>query len=66
MVNKTLSPDPPADTSFARRYGNRAIMLETAAAVPGMVGATVNHLTALRRMCDDDGWIGTYDIRVTA
>jgi ubiquinol oxidase len=48
-----------ADTFFARRYGHRAIVLETVAAVPGMVGATVNHLTALRRMCDDDGWIRT-------
>ena len=28
-----------ADTFFAKRYGNRAIVLETVAAVPGMVGA---------------------------
>jgi ubiquinol oxidase len=48
-----------ADTFFAKRYGHRAIVLETVAAVPGMVGATINHLTALRRMCDDDGWIRT-------
>jgi ubiquinol oxidase len=48
-----------ADTFFARRYGHRAIVLETVAAVPGMVGATVNHLTCLRRMCDDKGWIRT-------
>lgn len=48
-----------ADTFFAKRYGHRAIVLETVAAVPGMVGATVHHLTALRRMCDDDGWIRT-------
>lgn len=48
-----------ADTFFAKRYGHRAVVLETVAAVPGMVGATVNHLTALRRMCDDDGWIRT-------
>ena len=27
-----------ADTFFARRYGHRAIVLETVAAVPGMVG----------------------------
>ena len=45
-----------ADTFFAKRYGHRAIVLETVAAVPGMVGATINHLTALRRMKDDDGW----------
>jgi ubiquinol oxidase len=48
-----------ADAFFSKRYGHRAIVLETVAAVPGMVGATVNHLTALRRMCDDDGWIRT-------
>jgi ubiquinol oxidase len=34
-----------ADTFFAKRYGHRAIVLETIAAVPGMV--------------DDDGWIRT-------
>ena len=48
-----------ADTFFAKRYGHRAIVLETVAAVPGMVGATINHLHALRRMCDDKGWIKT-------
>lgn len=48
-----------ADTFFAKRYGHRAIVLETVAAVPGMVGATMNHLKALRRMQDDRGWIRT-------
>ncbi len=48
-----------ADTFFAKRYGHRAIVLETVAAVPGMVGATVMHLQSLRRMVDDDGWIRT-------
>jgi len=48
-----------ADTFFAKRYGHRAIVLETVAAVPGMVGATVTHLQCLRRMVDDDGWIRT-------
>ena len=48
-----------ADTFFAKRYGHRAIVLETVAAVPGMVGATLNHLQCLRRMCDDKGWIRT-------
>ncbi len=48
-----------ADTFFAKRYGHRAIVLETVAAVPGMVGATITHLKALRRMCDDKGWIRT-------
>jgi ubiquinol oxidase len=48
-----------ADTFFARRYGHRAVVLETVAAVPGMVGATLNHLKCLRRMEDDRGWIRT-------
>jgi ubiquinol oxidase len=48
-----------ADTFFAKRYGHRAIVLETVAAVPGMVGATIQHLTSLRRMVDDGGWIRT-------
>jgi ubiquinol oxidase len=39
-----------ADTFFAERYGHRAVVLETVAAVPGMVGATINHLHSLRRM----------------
>jgi ubiquinol oxidase len=48
-----------ADTFFAKRYGHRAIVLETVAAVPGMVGATLTHLSCLRRMVGDDGWIRT-------
>jgi ubiquinol oxidase len=46
-----------ADTFFAKRYGHRAVVLETVAAVPGMVGATLQHLKSLRRMQDDGGWI---------
>jgi ubiquinol oxidase len=48
-----------ADTFFAKRYGHRAIVLETVAAVPGMVGGTITHLRCLRRMVDDEGWIRT-------
>ncbi|MDO9071916.1 MAG: alternative oxidase, partial [Rubrivivax sp.] len=48
-----------ADAFFARRYGHRAIVLETVAAVPGMVGATLTHLRCLREMKDDEGWIRT-------
>lgn len=48
-----------ADTFFARRYGHRAVVLETVAAVPGMVGATLTHLRCLRTMSDDRGWIRT-------
>ena len=48
-----------ADTFFARRYGHRAVVLETVAAVPGMVGGALQHLRALRRMEGDNGWIHT-------
>lgn len=48
-----------ADTFFRKRYGHRAVVLETVAAVPGMVGGMLNHLKSLRRMRDDDGWIRT-------
>ena len=48
-----------ADTFFAKRYGHRAVVLETVAAVPGMVGGLWQHLTALRTMRDDEGWIRT-------
>lgn len=38
-----------ADSFFARRYGHRAVVLETVAAVPGMVGGMVRHMRSLRR-----------------
>lgn len=46
-----------ADRFFAGRYAHRAVVLETVAAVPGMVGATLQHLRALRRLEDDAGWV---------
>ncbi len=48
-----------ADIFFAKRYGHRAVVLETVAAVPGMVGGALQHLRSLRRMTDDNGWIRT-------
>ena len=49
-----------ADTFFAKRYGHRAVVLETVAGVPGMVAGMWNHLRSLRRMEPDDrGWIKT-------
>lgn len=48
-----------ADTFFKKRYGHRAVVLETVAAVPGMVAGMWQHLKSLRRMKDDDGWIKT-------
>jgi ubiquinol oxidase len=48
-----------ADTFFSGRYGHRAVVLETIAAVPGMVGGALQHLRSLRRMEPDHGWIST-------
>ncbi len=39
-----------ADTFFARRYGHRAVVLETIAGVPGMVAGMWIHLKSLRSM----------------
>ena len=46
-----------ADAFFSKRYGHRAVVLETVAAVPGMVGGLLQHLKALRKIQDDRGWI---------
>jgi len=46
-----------ADAFFAKRYGHRAVVLETVAAVPGMVGGLLQHLKAIRHIRDDQGWI---------
>jgi ubiquinol oxidase len=46
-----------ADTFFANRYGHRAVVLETVAAVPGMVAGALQHLKAIRLMQPDNGWI---------
>ena len=48
-----------ADVFFRHRYGHRAVILETVAAVPGMVGGMLQHLKSLRRFQDDRGWIKT-------
>lgn len=48
-----------ADAFFSGRYGHRAVVLETVAAVPGMVGGAIQHLKSLRLMKSDDGWIRT-------
>ena len=48
-----------ADRFFAKRYGHRAVVLETVAAVPGMVAGMLVHMRSIRRMEDDHGWIQT-------
>ncbi|KAL3635315.1 hypothetical protein CASFOL_019862 [Castilleja foliolosa] len=47
----------PTDVFFQRRYGCRAVMLETVAAVPGMVGGMLLHLRSLRKFQQSGGWI---------
>ncbi|KAI8812835.1 alternative oxidase [Cladochytrium replicatum] len=47
----------PMDLFFAGQYLHRAVTLETVAAVPGMVAGTLRHLTSLRMMRHDGGWI---------
>ena len=46
-----------ADAFFRKKYGHRAVVLETVAAVPGMVAGMLLHLKSLRKMEDDKGWI---------
>ena len=46
-----------ADLFFRQRYGHRAVVLETVAAVPGMVAGMLHHFKSLRNMTDDDGII---------
>lgn len=48
-----------ADFFFKERYGHRAVVLETVASVPGMIGGFFQHLKSLRFMRDDRGWIKT-------
>ena len=43
-----------ADTFFAKRYGHRAVVLETVAGVPGMVAGMWLHMKSLRKM--KTGW----------
>ncbi|XP_010274096.1 PREDICTED: ubiquinol oxidase, mitochondrial-like [Nelumbo nucifera] len=47
----------PTDMFFQRRYGCHAMMLETVAAVPGMVGGMLLHLKSLRKFQQTGGWI---------
>ncbi|XP_043696181.1 ubiquinol oxidase 2, mitochondrial-like [Telopea speciosissima] len=47
----------PTDLFFQTRYGCRAMMLETVAAVPGMVGGMLLHCKSLRKFEHSGGWI---------
>lgn len=44
-----------ADLFFRQRYGHRALVLETVAGVPGMVGGMLTHLKSLRRLQKGNG-----------
>jgi len=47
----------PTDYFFKEKYGHRAVVLETIAAVPGMVGGMLTHMKSLRQMKEDKGII---------
>ncbi|KAF0892292.1 hypothetical protein E2562_014859 [Oryza meyeriana var. granulata] len=47
----------PRDLFFQRRHASHALLLETVAAVPGMVGGMLLHLRSLRRFEHSGGWI---------
>ncbi|KAI9152515.1 inducible alternative oxidase 2 [Blastocladiella emersonii ATCC 22665] len=47
----------PADLFFRKKYIHRAVLLETVAGVPGMVGGMIRHLRSLRKLEHDGGWI---------
>ncbi|URE10644.1 Ubiquinol oxidase [Musa troglodytarum] len=47
----------PSDIFFRVRHDYHAMMLETVAAVPGMVGGMLLHLRSLRRFEQSGGWI---------
>lgn len=44
-----------ADTFFAKRYGHRAVVLETIAGVPGMIAGMWTHLRSLRELKPEYG-----------
>ena len=44
-----------ADTFFGKKYGQRALVLETVAGVPGMVAGMLTHLYSLRRLQKGNG-----------
>ncbi|KAL5102396.1 hypothetical protein RYX36_006723 [Vicia faba] len=46
-----------SDLYFKERYGCHAMMLETIAGVPGMVGGMLLHLKSLRKFQHTGGWI---------
>ena len=54
-----------ADFFFKKRYGHRAVILETVAAVPGMVAGMLNHLKSLRKMQEGRGWIKILSVSYT-
>ncbi|KAK3141609.1 hypothetical protein QOZ80_4BG0336070 [Eleusine coracana subsp. coracana] len=55
MIVKSLRV--PMDLFFQRRHASHALLLETVAAVPGMVGGMLLHLRSLRRFEHSGGWV---------
>ncbi|OFW82837.1 MAG: hypothetical protein A2018_00330 [Alphaproteobacteria bacterium GWF2_58_20] len=46
----------PADLYFGKDYVRRAMVIETIAALPGMIGGKFQHYKSLRWMRTDHGW----------
>ncbi|BFI17797.1 ubiquinol oxidase [Marchantia polymorpha subsp. ruderalis] len=55
LVGKILTP--MSEAFFQERWGCHAVLLETVAAIPGMVGGMLLHLRSLRRFEHSGGWI---------
>jgi ubiquinol oxidase len=65
-VNSTMSVEELRKKGYLlteAQWLYRILFLETIAAVPGMVAATIRHLQSLRLMRRDSGWIHTLLVR---
>jgi len=49
----------PRDWLFKDQHTHHFLVLETVAAIPGMVAGALIHFSCLRRIADDKGWIET-------
>jgi ubiquinol oxidase len=54
-----LALDHFADAVFGKRYGHRAVVLETIAALPGFIAGFLVHLRCLRMIRGDYSWVYT-------
>lgn len=49
--------EPLVHAFFKDKYNHHAVVLETVAALPGMIGGAFRHMKSLRNMKRDNGWI---------